>query len=178
MTDANELDREPHRESHGTPEDACLQQILAAARALDGVLELAPAEGSDFPEIAWGDHFFYYAPDGRVPQREQPYATIVTKNYPGDTLSALDAPDRSRLNLHVGADTFATLTGEHPRDEPRPRDFTATDVVLPHPVYRAQGWVAITNPGPATGELAIRLLRQAHDDARRRTERRKGPGSP
>jgi len=152
-----------------------MDDILQTIRAFDGVLELAPTEGSAFPELAWGDHFFYFAPDGRVPQREQPYATIVTKNYPGDTLRDLDRPDRWRLNIHVGTEAFVQLTGEHPRAEPTSWDYTLTDTVLPHPVYRAQGWISIVDPGPGTHELATRLLRQAHDDARRRTERRDRP---
>ncbi|MFI0368828.1 DUF6194 family protein [Actinomadura sp. 1N219] len=149
-----------------------MEQLLETVRAFDGVLELAPAEGSAFPEIAWGDHFFYYAPGGQLPQREQPYATIVTKNYPGDTLCDLDHPERWRLNIHVGTDAFVTLTGEEPRDHVLTRDYTATDAVLPHPVYRTQGWVSITNPGVGTLLLATRLLRQAHEDAKRRAERR------
>ncbi|MBT8158974.1 MULTISPECIES: DUF6194 family protein [Arthrobacter] len=150
-----------------------MEQLLETVRALDGVLDLAPDKGSASPEIAWGDHFFYYAPDGQVPQRQQPYATIVTKNYPGDTLCDLDHPDRWRLNVHVGTDAFVELTGEIPRAEPTSRDYTAVDVVLPHPVYRAQGWVSIINPGVNTYALATRLLHQAHEDARRRAERRR-----
>jgi hypothetical protein len=92
-----------------------MERLLETIRAFDGVLELAPGEGSAFPEIAWGDHFFYYAPDGHVPAREQPYATIVTKNYPGDATCDLDHPDRWRLNIHVGTDAFIELTGENPR---------------------------------------------------------------
>lgn len=149
-----------------------MEQLLAIVRAFDGVLERAPVEGSAFPEIAWGDHFFYYAPDGHVPQREQPYATIVTKNYPGDTVCDLDHPGRWRLNIHVGTDLFVKLTGEQPGDDAAPRDYTATDVVLPHPMYRAQGWISIISPGSGTHGLAARLLRQAHEDARRRAERR------
>jgi hypothetical protein len=145
-----------------------MEQILEAVRGFDGVLELAPAEGSAFPAIAWGDHFFYYAPDGQVPQREQPYATIVTKNYPGDTQCDLGRPGRWRLNIHVGRTAFTELTGEDPRAKTSPADFTAVDTVLPHPVYRAQGWVSITNPDSGPRSLAIRLLRQAHDNAKRR----------
>ncbi|MCW4354668.1 DUF6194 family protein [Hoyosella sp. YIM 151337] len=126
---------------------------------------------SRFPEIAWGDHFFYYAPDGQVPTRVQPYATIVTKNYPDDTMCDLDDPNRWRLNIYVGKDVFAELIGENPRAKATPRDYTATDVVLPHPLYRAQGWVSITNPDVNTLELADRLLRQAHADAKRRAGR-------
>ena len=61
-----------------------LNEIVHAVRALDGVLVLAPDVGSDFPEISWGDFFFYYAPDGEVPLNTQPFATIVTKDYPDD----------------------------------------------------------------------------------------------
>lgn len=149
-----------------------MEQILETVRTFEGVLELAPAEGSDFPEIAWGDHFFYYAPDGQVPERSQPFATIVTKNYPDDTLSDLDAPDRWRLNIHVGRSKFIDLTGEDPRSEPASKDYAATDVILPHPVYRAQGWVAIVTPGSGSYPVAVRLLRAAHEDAMRRTLRR------
>ncbi|WGX96893.1 DUF6194 family protein [Nocardioides sp. L-11A] len=155
-----------------------MDQLLETIRAFDGVLELAPGEGSAFPAIAWGDHFFYYAPDGQVPTREQPYATIVTKNYPDDAQSDLDEPDRWRLNIHVGTDAFLELIGEDPRSWVTTRDYAAADVVLPHPVYRGQGWVSIVNPGPSTHGLAIRLLREAHEDAQRRAARRGAPARP
>lgn len=149
-----------------------MDELLATIRAFDGVLEVAPAEGSSAPPVAWGDHFFYDAPDGRVPEREQPWATIVTKDYPGDALSDLDHPGRWRLNVHVGAVAFAELLGEDPGSDSTHWDYAASDVLLPHPVYRAQGWVAVITPGPRTRELVERLLRQAHEDARRRTQRR------
>lgn len=147
------------------------ERILAVARGLEGVLELAPAEGSEYPEIAWGDSFFYYAPDGAVPQNRQPFATVVTKDYPDDTGSRLDPAGRWRLNLHVGAARFAELLGESPGAF-SPRDFSEADVVLPHPVYGSLGWVAIVNPGSRTQEIAEALLRGAYEDDRRRIERR------
>ncbi|MCP3805116.1 DUF6194 family protein [Allokutzneria sp. A3M-2-11 16] len=147
-----------------------MEQILDTVRGFDGVLELAPAEGSEFPEIAWGDHFFYYAPDGQVPQRTQPYATIVTKNYPDDALSDLDPPGRWRLNIHVGRAAFMRLTGEDPKRVASRPDFSAADVVLRHPVYSTQGWIAIVNPGDHTTPLAVELLREAHENARRRAD--------
>lgn len=91
-----------------------MDELLEMIRFFDGVLELAPDQNSAFPAIAWGDHFIYYAPDGQVPKREQPFATIVTKNYPDDALSDLDAADRWRLNIHVGTDVFTELLGEAP----------------------------------------------------------------
>lgn len=149
-----------------------LAQIIAVVRSLDGALVLAPDASSGFPELAWGDHFFYYAPDGAVPERTQPYATVVTKDYPDDSLSRLDEPGRARLNIHVGRERFLDLTGEDPREEPGDAwDYAADDVVLPHPVYRRQAWVAVVNPGERTTALAIDLLRDAHEQASRRSDR-------
>ena len=148
-----------------------MEQLLDEVREFDGVLELAPVEGDDVPEIAWGDHFFYYSPSGVVPRGEQPYATVITKNYPGDEDCDLDPPDRWRLNVRVGRELVTELTGEDPRSGLAPRDLTRTDVVFGHPAYRALGWVSITNPGPATHDLALHLLRQAHQNATHRAQR-------
>ena len=150
-----------------------MEQILSAVRDLDGALVLAPQAGSEFPEIAWGDAFFYYAPDGQVPRNVQPYGTIVTKDHPDDTASRLDENGRWRVNIHVDRSTFRRLTGEVPRHLTRARDFAATDRISPHPVYGALGWVAIVNPGERTMSTAIELLRDAHEAARLRFERRR-----
>ena len=152
-----------------------LREILSDVRTFEGVLELAPTPGSEHPEISWGDHYFYYAPDGLVPRTRQPYATIVTKDYPGDTLSKLDPDERWRLNIHVGTEVFVDLLGYRPSeiDESAP-DHSAADVFTPHPLYGAQGWVCVVNPGPRTLERARELLRGAHLADRRRVERRSG----
>lgn len=150
-----------------------MEQILLTLRALPDVLELAPTAGSAYPEIAWGDHFFYVATDGEVPRTEQPFATIVTKDHPDDAASRLDPTGRWRLNVHVGRARFVEVLGEEPgAPTPADVDLAATDTVLPHPVYRAQGWVAIVCPGPDTLAAALVLLREAHEAARRRHARR------
>lgn len=123
-----------------------------------------PEAGGPFPEIAWGDAFFYYAPDGAVPERTQPYGTIVTKDYPDDRASALDAPDRFRLNIHVGRERAAQL--------PLGEDPAAADALARHPQYGDAGWVSVVNPGSRTAERVLALLREAHEAARARTERR------
>ncbi|MFJ9246641.1 DUF6194 family protein [Streptomyces sp. NPDC101776] len=153
-----------------------MEQIIATVRDFTGALVVVPEPGGDFPELAWGDAFFYYAPDGQLPQHVQPYGTVVTKNLPGDTASDLDPPGRWRVNIHVGRTAFRELTGEEPRSVVRTRDFTVTDSVLPHPVYGALGWVCVVNPGEGTGELVVELLRGAHGDARVRCARRDGQG--
>ena len=153
-----------------------MQRILSEVRTFDGLLELAPEPGSAYPELAWGDHFFYYAPDGVVPSTRQPYATIVTKDYPDDTLSRLDRAGRWRLNIHVGARGFAELLGYPPaRIDATALDFSAADVFNPHPVYGASGWVCVVDPGPATTERALEAVHDAHRADRRRVERRRRP---
>lgn len=147
-----------------------MDRIIETARSLDGSLELAPAEGGPYPEIAWGDHFFYYAPDGEVPQNTQPYATIVTKDYPDDTGSRL-GDGRWRVNIHVGRERFVELLGVEPRDASA-ADYSVHDVVLPHPVYGSLGWICVVRPAERTLPLVLELLRRAHDDARRRSERK------
>lgn len=143
-----------------------MDRVLAHLRSLDGVLELAPTEGDGTPPIAWGDHFLYYAPDGQVPQREQPFATIVTKDYPGDGSSDLDPPGRWRLNVHAGREAVAAARTRAQVDP------STADVLLPHPTYADQGWVCIVVP-TSTPELQA-LLDQAYADAVRRAGRRGG----
>ena len=150
-----------------------MEEVLTAVRRFPGLLELSPGEGSEHPEISWGDHFFYYAPDGELPRNRQPYATIVTKDYPDDVGSRLDAPGRWRLNIHVGSPLFTDLLGYAPESiEALDIDFSASDVFLPHPLYGGYGWVAVVNPGPHTMPRALAALHEAHLADRRRVERR------
>ncbi|WP_261164844.1 DUF6194 family protein [Microbacterium sp. Marseille-Q6965] len=153
-----------------------MERILSEVRTYDGVLELAPTVGSEYPELSWGDHFFYYAPDGQLPRNRQPYATIVTKNYPEDARSGLDRPGRWRLNVHVGSRVFAELLGYPPeRIDESDVDYSAEDVITPHPVYGPFGWICIVNPGAATLDSALQALRLAHLADRRRVQRRSLP---
>jgi Family of unknown function (DUF6194) len=62
-----------------------------------------------------------------------------------------------RLNIAVGRTAFEKLAG-YPPDEQRAQsvrpDYAALDRLIPHPAYAAQAWVAILNPGEATGGQA------------------------
>ncbi|MHC5705865.1 DUF6194 family protein [Streptomyces tirandamycinicus] len=155
-----------------------MDQIVAVVRGFDGALVLIPGPGSDFPEPAWGDAFFYYAPDGRLPRNVQPYATIVTRNQPGDCASDLDAPNRWRVNIHVDRAAFLELTGEERRGLSRSRDYASTDRVMPHPVYGSLGWISVVNPAERTRNTVVRLLHDAHNAARARFERRREQEPP
>ncbi|WP_406396734.1 DUF6194 family protein [Streptomyces sp. NBC_00882] len=143
-----------------------MEQIIATVRGFEGALVVVPEPGGDFPEIAWGDAFFYYAPDGRMPRSTQPYGTIVTKNYPDDSASDLGPPGRWRVNVHVGRTALPELVGAR-------YDLAAADVVLTHPVYGPLGWICVVNPGERTTGTVVRLLREAHEAARARAARRR-----
>ncbi|AXB42871.1 DUF6194 family protein [Amycolatopsis albispora] len=151
------------------------EEIIGYVDGLDGVLTVQPSEGDGTPELAWGDTFFYYAPDGVMPTNTQPFATIVTKNYPGDELSRLDRPDVFRVNIAAGKDNFVKWTGHAPRDTPAGEvDYSAFDTLMPHPVYGTVGWLAVVNPGPRTEADTRELLHTACELARARYERRNG----
>ena len=150
-----------------------MNDFLDTVRGFDGALVVVPGRGGTLPEIAWGDAFCFYAPDGQMPQTVQPYATAVTKDYPDDTASQLGG-GRWRLNINAGRAAFTELTGEQPRSTTASWDYAAADTVLPHPVYGELGWICIVTPGPRTRGTALQLLRDAHAAARARAERRSG----
>ncbi|WP_439956288.1 DUF6194 family protein [Nocardia mikamii] len=119
-----------------------------------------------------GRHLLLLRPDGVVP-RTQPFATIVTKNYPDDESSRLNRPNTFRLNIFAGKEAFTEVTGHTPRDHAaNPADPSIPDTLFPHPVYGAQGWLAVVNPGPRTATTITDLLQRAHHIARTRYERR------
>jgi hypothetical protein len=158
-----------------TLEPMSIDEIIDYVEGLGGVLTLRPQEGDGSPEIAWGDAFFYYAPDGVVPQT-QPFATIVTKDYPDDRTSHLDRPGAFRVNVAAGTDQFTRWTGQDPRDfvapEASPAGDLQDDVVIGHPVYGSLGWLCAVNPGERTASTIQELLAQAHRLAQHRYQRR------
>ncbi|SMC70968.1 hypothetical protein SAMN05661093_01608 [Kibdelosporangium aridum] len=154
-------------------EHMTMDEIIGFVAGLDGVLTLKPGPGDGSPELSWGDTFFYYAPDGVTPTKTQPFATVVTKNYPGDESSRLDRPDTFRVNMFAGKDAFVQWTGHAPRDAASIEgDASAADTVIAHPVYGTVGWLAVVNPGPRTEAAVRELLTSAYEIARSRYERR------
>ena len=79
---------------------------------LPGVVAVVAGEAGGAPEVAWGESFFFYDPDDVPDDRRFPFATIVTKDYPGfDTASRHDRPGIYPLDLAVGRARFAELFG-------------------------------------------------------------------
>lgn len=148
-----------------------LDDIVDVLAGNDGILVLRPGPGDQLPEVAWGDVFFYFSPDGTVPPG-QPFATVITKDYPYEPAWQREAGS-IRVNIHVGARAFATLLGYAP-GEGSGTDPSAVDVVMPHPAYGELGWIAVVDPGERTSAIVTEQLLAASTAARRRYERRQG----
>jgi hypothetical protein len=102
------------------------EELIRVLASLPGVVGETANQASGAPEVAWGDSFFFYDP-GDNPDRRFPFATIVTKDYPGfDTASDLDRPGVFRLNLSVGRTCFEGLFGFRPRSSRRIRTNSTT----------------------------------------------------
>jgi hypothetical protein len=139
---------------------------------LPGVVVVTASEAHGAPEVAWGDSFFYYEPEGVEAERKLPFATIVTQDYDGfDMASNLNRPGIYRLNLAIGRIRFGELVGYPPAQHAEHEedfDYRALDCVLPHPVYAVQAYVSILNPGEKTSALARSLIVEAHGRAAER----------
>ncbi|GAA3754468.1 hypothetical protein GCM10022402_36410 [Salinactinospora qingdaonensis] len=86
--------------------------IISFATAMAGVVKITASADDGAPEMAWGDSFFYYAPDGTPSRRQMPFATLVVSDYEGfDTASNLDRAGVFRLNIGVGRTVFHELLG-------------------------------------------------------------------
>ncbi|MBF6327857.1 DUF6194 family protein [Nocardia transvalensis] len=121
-----------------------------------------------------GDSFFIYDPDGNLPpQRQMPFVTIVTgDNY--DQVSALSEPDTYRLNIGLPKDRYTALFGAVPRGRDEHGvfdtgyDYAARDRLMPHPIYAAQYWVCVVNPGPETLDTVLPMLTESYEFAVRK----------
>lgn len=152
-----------------------IDEITEFIESLGDVLTLRPGPGDGSPELAWGDRFFYFSPDGAVPPG-QPFATIVTKDYPDEPPAGLDRPGAFRVNIAAGRTRFRAVVGRDPRDPaPAPDPIGAPGVLTAHPTYGPLGWVAVIDPGPDVRTDVRDLLRAAHTAARAR-HRRRHPG--
>ena len=129
---------------------------------------------SSFSDIqiatANGNSFYYHGPEGTIPERTFPFATLVgSDEY--DKTSNLDREGVFRLNIGVSKATYNSLLGTIP---PAPgdsgivetgHDFTVLDEIMPHPIYGHMAWICVLNPGKATIETVKSLLKEAYETA-------------
>ncbi len=111
---------------------------------------------------AFGYTFFFYQSE-----RILPFATLISSDQDHDRISNLDRPGVFRLNIGISKQTFQALFGTARVDIDR-YDFTALDVIMPHPDYEPQSFVCVLSPSEATFEKVRLLLAEAYEIAVRR----------
>ena len=154
------------------PDGPPAEELAEWIAALPSVNQIVATEEMGAPQNNWGNSFFSIAGDDY-----HPFTTIVLQDMAGfDEESALGRPGVYRVNVHVGRGEFTRLFEFLPRDLPSRRgefDYTALDVVLPHPHYGQQGWVCVLNPSAQRIPEVTRLVTNAWQAATARVNRHK-----
>jgi hypothetical protein len=150
-----------------------LADVTSLLRAIEQQLPgIVTTEGS-------GDWYLFFDPDGTtVPDQRFPFCTLMT----GDRYDGASHLDRDsatyRVNLGLDRRGYEDLFGPAPRQAAGYEvidtgfDYTATDVLMPHPFYAPLHWVCVVNPGPRTGTALGDLLQRAYGIAERAHENR------
>lgn len=114
----------------------------------------------------FGYTFYFYGSDHTLP-----FATLIASDNDYDRVSNLDRPGAYRLNIGVSRETFESLFGKDKVDVSS-YDYTALDVIMPHPEYAPQNFICVLSPSEATFEKVSALLAEAYDIAVRRFNKR------
>jgi hypothetical protein len=132
---------------------------------------------------AWGERSIFYNPGGKLP-RGVYFATIKEKNGENDKASHLDRAGMFRLNVGTIRPVFVERFGPPPARPGKcgvvdgPWDFTAPDILTPHPVYSWMNWVAVLNPSASTLADMDDLIGAAFGKARSSFEKKTGQRFP
>lgn len=115
-----------------------------------------------------GYTFFFYRSDHMLG-----FATIASTGNEYESISDLDRPGVYRLNIGVSRETFEALFGPAIKLDPGRYDFTALDVIMPHPDYYKQHFICVLSPSERTFEKVRGYLAEAYEIAAQRFARRK-----
>ncbi len=118
-------------------------------------------------QVNLGYTFFFYRSERIVA-----FATIASTGNEYETISDLDRPGVYRLNIGVSRETFEALFGPANKLDLSKYDFTALDVIMPHPDYARQHFICVLSPGDATFEKVRGYLAEAYDIAAQKFARR------
>src|ERR1051325_2488870 len=135
------------------------RSLMDESSVADYIMKAFPDAETD---TNFGYTFFYYKSD-----RKLPFATFISSDYDYDRVSNLDRPGVFRLNIGVSKKTFESLFGTAKVDVSS-YDFTALDVIMPHPDYAQHHFICVLSPSEETFEKIRPLLAEAHNIAARR----------
>ena len=114
-----------------------------------------------------GYTFFFYRDD-----HMHAFATIASTGNEYEQISKLDRPGVYRLNIGVSRETFQSLFGTK-KINVNDYDFTALDIIMPHPDYSSQHFLCVLSPTEGTFERIRPLLAEGYDIAMKRYNKRK-----
>jgi hypothetical protein len=114
-----------------------------------------------------GYTFFFYRDD-----HMHAFATIASTANEYEKISNLDRPGVYRLNIGVSRETFKSLFGTKKIDV-NAYDFTALDIIMPHPDYSSQHFLCVLSPSEEIFEKIKPFLAEAYDIAMKRYNKRK-----
>lgn len=122
------------------------------------------------PTASWGETSLFHNP-GRMLPNGVYFCTVKDHDGANDTASHLDRPGVFRVAIGVPRTRYELLFGPRPARPAKGgvvetgHDFTAIDVVMPHPVYAWMGWVQVLSPTEATFAAMQPLFAEAHEAA-------------
>lgn len=116
---------------------------------------------------AYGYLFYFYSDDHRMP-----FLTIANSDNDYDKVSNLNRDGVFRVNLGIRRETFSDLFPESGAGGERTYDFTVLNTFLPHPEYAKQHFICILNPAGSNEATFRNLIREAHEVAKQRYERK------
>lgn len=126
---------------------------------------------------SWGERGIFYNPSERL-KRGVYVLTVKEKDGENDRGSMLDRETIFRINIGLRKETFIRHFGPVPK---RPAagqmvemdfDFTALDVVMPHPIYAWMGWVCVLNPSEKTFLEFETMILESYEYAKEKFSKR------
>ena len=122
------------------------------------------------PKASWGETSLFYNP-GNVLAHGVYFCTIKEKDGDNDRASNLGREGVFRVAIGLEPETYSRLFGAKPARPAKGgivstgHDFTALNVLMPHPVYAWMGWAQILNPSEANFQEILPLIAEAHQSA-------------
>jgi hypothetical protein len=116
-------------------------------------------------EFNYGYTFFFHRSDHKLP-----FTTIASSDNEYEQISQLNRPGVYRLNIGVSRETFQALFGTDKVDVSA-YDFTALDLIMPHPDYAKQHFICVLSPSEETFEKVRPMLAEAYAIAVKRFKR-------
>lgn len=122
------------------------------------------------PKSSWGEISLFYNPGGQLPNGIY-FCTFKEKNGENDKSSNLDRENIYRMSIGLTKKSYQKHFGDKPK---RPfkgdiietnHNFTATDELMPHPIYGWMSWAQILNPTSEKLEEIMPLIAEAYQSA-------------